>query len=402
MDRRSKIVLGVFCLVILGIIITEIVRPRPINWRASYTDTDKIPFGCYVLYNELPTLFKNTDIQAVYDNTYDALNQVDSTQGSGFIFINNFIYFDEEETHKLLDYVKKGNTAFIASSDFGGVLSDTLNLGVLSDYGLDEEKAELNLTHTDFKGESYEYSRGMLYTRFTSMDTLESKVLGHIKFTRRNVLQNAPDEYIDAPNFIETQFGKGRFLLNTTPQAYTNYYVLGKNQKYVAQTLSYLSKEKIYWDNYKKSGRVVVTSPMRFVLTQSGLKWAYYLTMGALLLFVIFRAKREQRIIPVIKPLENSSVEFARTVGALYYQNRDFTDLIHKKITFFLSYLRNKYYLDISDISDKTVLELSAKTGKNKEEVKRLLELIVTLKNKNVHTEEDSIKLDKIITDFKR
>ncbi|PRX55492.1 DUF4350 domain-containing protein [Flagellimonas meridianipacifica] len=402
MDKRSKIVLGVFCLVILGIIITEIVRPRPINWRPSYTNADKIPYGCYVLYNELSELFNTADIETVYDNTYDALSKTDSIQKSGFIFINNFIYFDEQETYKLLDYVHQGNTVFIASADFGGILSDTLNINVLSSYNLQEEEAELNFTNNKFKNQKYTYSRGMLYARFYSIDTLNSKVLGHIKYTERNVLENLPDVYIDAPNFIQTQFGKGTFLLNTTPQAYTNYYVLGDNQEYVANTFSYFEEDTIYWDNYKKSGRVVVTSPLRFVLTQNSLKWAYYLTMGSLILFVLFRAKRQQRIIPVIKPLENSSVEFARTVGALYYQNKDYTDLIHKKITYFLAYLRNRYHLELANISDRTVQTLAAKSGKGKEETKKLLELIVSLKNKKAHTEQDSILLNKTITDFKK
>ncbi len=390
-------------LVLLGIIITEIVRPRPINWRASYTDSDKIPFGCYVLYNELSSLFEDDEIETVYTNTYEMLNGRDSTQNnSGYIFINNYIYFDEQETHELLNYVSAGNTVFIAADQLNGILADTLNVGTSYDYGFEEEEVELNLSHAKFKGESYAYSRGIEYGRFSSLDTLNSTVLGHIKYTVRNVLENKPDEYIDAPNFIKTKFGKGAFLLHTTPQAYTNYYVLRGNQDYVAHTFSYLKEDKIYWDNYKKAGRVVVSSPMRFVLTQSSLKWAYYLTISSILLFVIFRAKRQQRIIPVIKPLENSSVEFARTVGALYYQNKDYTDLIHKKITYFLTYLRNRYHMDLSNISDKTVHELSAKSGKTKEESKKLLELIVSLKNKKVHTEQDSILLNKTITAFKK
>lgn len=390
-------------MVVFGIIITEVVRPRPINWRPSYTNTDKIPFGCYVLYNELPTLFKNSDIQSSYENPYDVLISRDSlnTQKSGFVFINNFIYFEEQETLKLLDYVDQGNTVFIAAGDFGRFLSDTLNIKLLSDYALEETEAKLNLTHTDLKKASYSYERGMLYTHFTSLDTLNSQLLGHIEYTKRNVLQNKPDEYIKAPNFIRTKFGKGTFLLNATPQAYTNYYLLKDNQDYAANTLSYLDGQEILWDNYKKSGRVVVTSPMRFVLTQNSLKWAYYLTISGLLLFVVFKAKREQRIIPVIKPLENSSVEFARTVGALYYQNRDHADLIHKKITYFMAYLRNRYHMELSHISEKTIRELAAKSGKDKKEVKKLLELLVSLKNRQVLTEKDSIELNKRITNFK-
>jgi len=69
MDKRSKIILGVFCAVIIAIIVTEIVRPKPINWRPSYTASSKIPFGCYVLYNELNTLFQNHKMKTPFHLT---------------------------------------------------------------------------------------------------------------------------------------------------------------------------------------------------------------------------------------------------------------------------------------------------------------------------------------------
>ena len=134
MDKRAKIVLAAFVVVILGIIITEIVRPRPINWRPSYTSTDKIPYGCYVLYNELPEIFDAAEVVPMTQNVYKNLFARDTTEVSTYMFINNFIYFDEQETHQLLDYVSEGNTVFIAASDFGGFLSDTLNIRVRSDY----------------------------------------------------------------------------------------------------------------------------------------------------------------------------------------------------------------------------------------------------------------------------
>ena len=140
---------------------------------------------------------------------------------------------------------------------------------------------------------------------------------------------------------------------------------------------------------------------MRFVLNQASLKWAYYLTMVGLLVFVIFKAKREQRIIPIIEPLENSSVEFARTVGGLYYQHKDYTDLISKKLNYFLEYVRSHYYLDTTTINDKTAKDLSAKSGKSITETKALLDYIIYLKNKTRHSEQDVIQLNRKITAFK-
>ena len=124
--------------------------------------------------------------------------------------------------------------------------------------------------------------------------------------------------------------------------------------------------------------------------------------MLGLLLFVIFKAKREQRIIPVINPIENSSVEFARTVGALYHQNKDYTNLIQKKMNYFLAELRNRYFIDTGSLNEKTIQQLAAKSGKSIEEVKKLIEYILYLKNKSVHSEQDTIELTKKITAFKK
>ncbi len=401
MDRRSKIIIGLFVAVLIGIIITEIVRPKPLNWKPSYTSFDTIPFGCFVLFSELPNLFPKTKIESVDKTAYSVLVERDTMQKSNYIFVNNGIEFDEQETLQLLNFVDKGNSVFMASTYFGHYLSDTLNLKVQSGYTVQEDTVQLNLTNTRFKGEVFSYSRGHHKTRFTSVDTLNTTVLGYLKFSEEDFLKGS-NTTKEEPNFIQVKFGKGHFYLNTTPQAFTNYYMLGDNQDYVAHTLSYLDNSYLYWDNYEKTGRVVIDSPMRFVLNQASLKWAYYLAILGLLFFVILRAKREQRIIPVITPLENSSVEFARTVGGLYYQHKDYTDLISKKMNYFLEYVRSRYYLNTTTINDKTARDLAAKSGKSITETKELVDFIIYLKNKSTHSEQDVIQLNKKITVFKQ
>ncbi|MEL6917532.1 MAG: DUF4350 domain-containing protein [Bacteroidota bacterium] len=406
MDRRSKIIIGIFIAVLTGIIIMEIIRPKPINWRPSYTATDKIPFGCYVLFNELPGLFPDNTIKPIDKSAYETLAYRDRDDQSSFIFINNGIDFDQEETRELLDYVNDGNDVFIASTYFGHLLSDTLNLQMQSSYTVKEDTITTFLTNTTFPKAKFLYTRGLYKTHFTSVDTLNTTVLGYLNYSVKNsLLQNDPEdiEYFSKPNFVKVGFGKGSFYLNSTPQAYTNYYMLRGNEDYVAHTFSYLSdKPIVYWDNYKKSGRVIIDSPMRFVLNQTALKWAYYLSMSGLLVFFIFKAKRQQRVIPIIDPLENSSVEFARTVGSLYYQHKDYTDLIAKKLKYFMEYVRSHYYLDTNTINEKMAIDLAAKSGKSKTETKALIDFIGYLKNKTVHTEQDIIQLNKKITLFKQ
>ncbi len=403
MDRRSKLIIGIFVAVLLGILITEMVRPKPLNWRPSYTASDKIPFGCFVLFSELTALFPKTTITNVNESLYDVLSRRDTLVSSNYVLINDIISFDEQEHKQLLNYVSQGNDVFIAATDFGSFLSDTLNLKVASLYGIKEDSITVSLTSPSFKNREFIYSRGQNKSHFTSLDTINSSILGYVAFMDENsFLSNKSKQTTKAVNFIKTKFGKGNFYLNSTPQAFTNYYILNGNKDYVANTFTYLENHALYWDNYKKTGRVIINSPMRFVLNQVALKWAYYLTVVGLLVFVIFKAKREQRIIPVIEPLENSSVEFAKTVGSLYYQHKDYTNLIGKKINYFLEFVRSHYYLDTQKITDKTAQDLATKSGKSLTETKTLFDFIGYLKSKNVHTVEDLKELNKKLTSFKK
>lgn len=403
MDKRSKIILGLFLTVLIGIIVTEIVRPKPLNWKPSYTSSDKIPFGCYVLFHELPNLFPGQKIHATNESLYNTLSLRDTGSTSSYVLINDFLDLDKQEAHKLLQYVYDGNDTFIAASNFGAHLEDTLNLEIKTQYSIQEDSVLVHLANNSFSKQNYPLKRGTYNTHFSSVDTLNSTVLGYITFNSdQGTLLSGPEKKTEAANFVKVRFGKGNFYLNTTPQAFTNYYLLRGNKDYVAHTLSYLKDVDVYWDNYKKSGRIVINSPMRFILNQESLRWAYYLGMLGLLIFIIFKAKREQRIIPVITPLENSSIEFAKTVGGLYYEHRDFTDLIFKKINFFLEHMRSNYHLNTETINEKTAMDLATRSGKPLSQVKDLLDFIVHLKNKKQHSEQDVLQLNIKLNQFKK
>lgn len=390
-------------MVLLGIIGTEILRPKPINWKPSYTATDKIPFGSYILFQELPQLFPEQPVHQVNESLYTVLAARDSAVTSNYLIINDMLELDQQETHQLLKYVNEGNEAFIAATNFGSYLSDTLNLAVTSLFSIQEDTLLLQLTNPTFQERNYSLSRGSYQTHFTSLDTLNTVVLGHISNAEIKEIQDTvPRGRKKDPNFIKVRYGKGHFFLNTSPQAFTNYYMLKGSHEYVANSLSYLKNRTTYWDDYKKAGRIVINSPMRFVLNQPALSWAYYLTVIGILVFVLFKAKREQRIIPVIEPLQNSSVDFARTVGSLYYDYKDYSDLITKKCNYFMEYLRSRYYINIKEINDRTASDLAIRSGKPVAETKSLLDLLLSLSHKKQHREQDLIDLDKKINQFKK
>lgn len=401
MHKRSKIILALFGVALVGIIIAEVVRPRPLNWSFNFTAESKLPFGCYVLYQELPKLFPNNQIRKVDGVLYEELAKRDTTKAANYLFLNDIVSLDKQETNALLDHVKKGNNVFIGATSLSYPLLDTLNIRVASEYTVSEDTVQLSLTNTSFKKTLYPMQRGLYNSHFVSVDSSQTTILGHISYWQRNNYTQVKERQVTHPNFIKTKFGKGYFYVNTTPQAYTNYYLLKGNQNYLSQTFAYLNNAPLVWDNYNKSGRVVINSPLRFVLNQAPLKWAYYLSIAGLLLFAVFKAKREQRIIPIIKPNQNDSIAFTQSVGALYYQRKNFTDLINKKLTYFFAYLRSNYYINTNVLDQKTAIQLATKAGKSKQEVIALFDYIHFLQQQENHNETNLITLTKKINAFK-
>lgn len=393
LDKRSKRVLWIFGIALLGIVITELVRPKPIDWRASYISTDKIPFGGFVFFEEATSLFKNAEIEMIDKDPYVFLKDSTYTQNSAYIFVNDEVFFDERQAEEILKYVESGNTVFISSRSVSYILRDSIKVETTANYNILEEEIRPKFFSSSLKQDSLSaFKKGVYKASFVKIDTLKTTALGYY---------DSEKPMLEELNYIKVDYGKGAFLLHNLPEAFSNYYLLEGNEQYAANVLSYIDADKIYWDEYLKSGRKVVESPMRFILDQAPLTWAYYVLIGGLLIFVLFKGKREQRIVEVMEPLENTSVEFTKTIGDLYFQHKDYSNIIAKKITYFSETLRSKYFLSTNDITEDFIKKLALKSGNTFEKTQELMHLIIHLKEKSVHSEADLLELNTQIEAFR-
>lgn len=178
-------------------------------------------------------------------------------------------------------------------------------------------------------------------------------------------------------NYIKVKFYDGFFYLHLQPAVFTNYYLL-KNKKYnyTQNVLSYIPKSTIFWLSKLQNGENISNSKLRFIFSQPALKWAWLLFLFGMLLFMIFNAKRKQRIVPILAPLPNTSVDFTKTIANLYYQERDYQNIINKKIVFFLEKIRNEYLIETAVLDDKFINRYQLKTGKKVEDISIVVKLI--------------------------
>lgn len=391
LDKRSKKILWLLGFGLLGVIFLEMIRPQPVNWRESYTASGKTPLGCFVFFEEAPSFF-NT-IESVTRDPFEFLSSENLEENSTYFFVNPEVFFDKRQSEKLLDYVSEGNTVFISSRNIAGDFIDSLKVKGFVNYKIREEKIYPEFYNSSLKSDSlFGFDQAVYKAWFSEIDTLKTTALGYY---------NNKNSTTKSLNYISVEFGKGTVLLHTLPEAFTNYYLLRNNEQYAANVISYIDSETVYWDEYLKSGTQVVTSPMRFVLSQEALIWAYYLLLLGLLIFVLFQGKRRQRTIPVIKPLRNSSVEFTQTIGNLYFQHSDYSNIIAKKITYFLERIRSRFYLDTQNLSEDFIKQLSVKSGNSEEKTRNLIHYIKHLKGKPTHNEQDLMKLNKITDEFR-
>jgi hypothetical protein len=373
----------------------KLLSPRNLDWTITYHHNDKNPFGAYALDQLIEPLFPEQPIHQSYYTLYELFDTL--PEPVNFLSISTEFAPGKEDADALLKNIEKGGTAFISAQYFYGDFADTLSLST-SDYFFDQDfnylfdrndTTGIDFTNPKLNGhQKYSFPRKNLHNYFDEVDTLRTQIVA------TNDLGLAVT--------VKIAWGKGLLYLNSTPLAFTNAYLLHhQNAEFASLSLSHLPNRPTYWTEFYHLGRMEARTPLRFILTTEPLKWAYYITILSILLFMVFEARRRQRIIPVIKPLTNTSLEFTQTIGNLYYQTADHKNIAEKRIAFFLEQLRSTHGINAHHISDEIIKSISRKTGNPEDDVQKLFSVIQAIHDKNQISETELKELNKRLDQFK-
>lgn len=245
----------------------------------------------------------------------------------------------------------------------------------------------------------YDYRQDSLYVGdFTGFDTIvdEKERIERIDtFAIKKV-----------PAAVSVPYGKGEVIFVSSPLLFTNYGMLeGNTFVYIFRLMSYLADLPVYrTEAYVKTDAMLVAeqSPFREFIKRPPLRWALYLALLGVVLFMIFTARRRQRVIPIMSKPANRSLEFIQLIGTLYYQRKDHVDLVRKKFKLFAEELRKTAGVDISDVNtdDREYLLLAEKTGMNSDRLKKVIRQIrlVLHSEGNISVEEMRSLIDAMDT----
>lgn len=245
----------------------------------------------------------------------------------------------------------------------------------------------------------YDYKYDSLYVGdFTRFDTIVDK--------KERIERIDTFAIKKIPVAVSVPYGKGEVIFVSSPLLFTNYGMLeGNTSVYIFRLMSYLADLPVYrTEAYVKTDAMLVAeqSPFREFIKRPPLRWALYLALLGVALFMIFTARRRQRVIPIMSKPANRSLEFIQLIGTLYYQRKDHVDLVRKKFKLFAEELRKTAGVDISDVNtdDREYLLLAEKTGMNSDRLKKVIRQIrlVLHSEGNISVEEMRSLIDAMDT----
>jgi len=380
----------VFSVLFILYIVAEINKPKPVDWSVTLSKKDKNPYGSYIVYNQLKYIFPKADIQSFRTPVYNQVNNSKETNTAYFI-IGPTLHLPKTDFAELKKYVANGNAVVASANMFHKSFLDSFGLETANPVSLTlHDSSSINFVNPASKApENYTFLKATIDQYFSKINTAKTTIIS----TNNN----------NKPVYIKISYGKGAFFIHADPLCFSNYFLLYKsNAAYTAKALSYIPAEvsKIYWDEFYKLGPEGETTPFRFLLSNEYLRWALRLALIGIILYVLFEMKRRQRVIPVITPLKNSTLEFIKTVAGVYFNGKDNNSIADKKLNHFLEFVRSRFNIATQVLDEDFIQQLHRKSGVGKDKVADLVRFLSALPIQGRVTDEMLLNLDRNIDQF--
>lgn len=337
----------------------------PTNWSETYRYDDKDPYDLYALYELLEARPEGLEM---IEDSLNVLSSID--EQSNYVFIGQYAYYSEQAVTELLNYVEQGNNAFIAAYQMPEDLGYHLfGDACFNDYYLDQDDkfpilyadtVNLELDEEQYMLEQIynhkPYLKAVHYIDPSLLcdEAFDNEALGYLQFENLN--------------FVRLNWGEGNFYFHTNPIFLTNYYLADSLRHHYAEaTLSVLGEGPVYWDEYSRvppavarqrnnrqaqnnqrqygGGRNLLTGneALSYIQQQPPLALAWYTLLFSVILFLVLKGRRRQRIIPTIVRRDNSSKRFIDTMSRLVLQGENHGALARQELGSLRFHLQERY-----------------------------------------------------------
>ena len=368
--RTGMIILSIVLAVLIFIYFLFSDDDKRYSWFESYRANNKQPYGTFFMQEMLASYRPGEDFIMNKEPLRILLGDIKEQGSTDYVFVGQNMFLDPESKAALVSFMEGGGDVFIATLTppeelLGSVYDRECDTPVLFEDN-HADSVRLNFFHEKLRlpaGLEYRFRFGATDQKYY-WNYFDPNIF--CDSTQSIVPLGYQDDF--HVNFIRIPAGKGNLYLHSNPLVFTNYFLTVQEKvSYASAVFSHLNGKDIIWDEYSKipfiGNNNVYNSPLYYVLQQPSLKYAWWLLLLTVVLYVLFAAKRKQRVIPVRDPKTNTSLEFVNLISRLHYKNGNHLDMAHKKMKYFLYFVRSKYGIHAEKFKEGNIRRLAEKSS---------------------------------------
>lgn len=429
---------------------TEYIEKKPNDWENKKYDPKAYdPYGTYIFYN---LLRHSTDkIRILKRNSQYRYLDTINKKPRLYVLVTRKFKTHYKRIDKILNFVERGNSAFIAADQFPdkiiNIIGSSYDINRSYYKEMDVNFYDTTLSYkkpfriryihrnknkfrywTDFQfktqndGEEYEeeyeeeeYEEETYeeesYNDSTLREEEYSGDLYNTVYSDTNIRELEYHTLNEHAVFLKIRYGKGTLFLHSLPYTFTNMVMkYEKGMEHAEKVIAHLPELPILYDTYLPRNNGTGggddgepkkrSSPLQFILENRSLRWAYYLLLALLVLYVLFKGKRKQKIVEPKETFENSSVEFADTMSKLYLQYGQHKYLVFQQERNIMNFVRGRYYIHARIADEEFRQKLSLKSGIELNHINSIFDRINSVKKQNHATDHDVVQIHQLIEYF--
>ncbi|MBL7932034.1 MAG: DUF4350 domain-containing protein [Bacteroidia bacterium] len=410
MDKKSVPIIVFIAVIIISIAAFIFIRSNispKYNWNENYSRNSEQPYGLKLFYTVLKQ--QEFPLTILYNRNYHLL---DTNRSNGNLIYIGFEYQpDSADIKRMMKFVEKGNRVFIASDYVPiKILVEFVPQGD-SIYGC--KTIRDSIVYLTYANNDLPFPARERFNYQNGKDTVATywAVYNNSYFKRlHNDFNFQALSFLNDTNICAfyINHGKGRFYFHTTPVFFTNYYLAQqKGYTHAANMLSLMRNGPVYWDepdSYKPGtdSDSPGKSPLKFLFSHPYLRWAWYLLLFTIFLYLVFRSKREQRIIPLMPLNVNTTIEYVKAIGTLYFKSSEQRYIANEMYIVFLSDIRGRYNLATNVPESELVDQLAIRSGINKRIIENLFKKFKRLRSESSADGDDLVDLYNAIENYNK
>ena len=201
----------------------------------------------------------------------------------------------------------------------------------------------------------------------------------------------------------------GKLIVTSMPLVFTNYGVMDSDARKLLEYMSSFFKGRklyrLYEEKNKKSVMEEEDGDFKYIMSQPPLKWAFYIILGLLVVYMVFNSRRRMKAIPVHKIDEDTTLQFAKVLGTFYYHQEYHVPFLMKKYDKLKSTLQSRYGWDVDKMEASDLINrLYVITGIRKDRIAKLFILIREYSQdaRTISAKKDIIEYIEIIKEIEK